>query len=547
MSEIAFNRRTLLRGAGGAAILLGSGALAGCGSGGGNNVNSVQTNSKIVLPTYIPYTGLTPDFPATEAGIDPTFRNYPKQLSRSVTEIPAKGESLVGLSNIYLPAPPTPDGNSWWAGLNKRLGANLSMQMVPAADYAQKFATTIAGNDLPDMIQMPQAPNMPDLLAKRFARLDDHLSGDAIKDYPNLANIQSAQWKQTVFNGGIYGIPIPRSRVLFYSFIRQDLFEKAGVSSEPKGREELLESAKALTNAKERRWAFGSWEHLRLYLLTQNEAPNGWDEEGGKLTHVYETEQYKQTINDIAEFWKAGVIHPDSFSATLQPKALFNAGTIAINAVDGMTAWSQYITDNSSNPDFKLGVMPIYTRDGRSLAPWQLGSGLYSFTGLKKQDDPNKIKTILRVLNWLAAPFGTEEYTYAKFGQEGVDHTISANGSLSLTKQGITNTALPIRYLADAPITVYQPGRPDDADIQYTYQKKIMAKTISNPTVGLYSNTAATKNAGADKTMVDGVKEVIQGRKPMSSLDELIKKWRTDAGDAMRGEYEEQLQTAGTK
>ena len=27
------------------------------------------------------------------------------------------------------------------------------------------------------------------------------------------------------------------------------------------------------------------------------------------------------------------------------------------------------------------------------------------------------------MLNWLAAPFGTEEYLYRLYGEEGVDHT----------------------------------------------------------------------------------------------------------------------------
>ena len=67
--------------------------------------------------------------------------------------------------------------------------------------------------------------------------------------------------------------------------------------------------------------------------------------------------------------------------------------------------------------------MPAYRREGGELANWNLGSGFFSITLLKKQDDQEKLKTILRVLNWLAAPFGTEEYLYRLYGEEGVDHT----------------------------------------------------------------------------------------------------------------------------
>ena len=278
-----------------------------------------------------------------------------------------------------------------------------------------------------------------------------------------------------------------------------------------------------------------------------NGAPAGWREEGGKLTNAYETEEYKQTIADVAELWKAGVIHPEAFSDQMPFKNYFNAGTVAINATDGYPGWTQYILDNASNPKFKLGLMPVYTREGGELAPWHQGSGYFSITALKKQDDPEKLKLILRVLNWLAAPFGTEEYLYRLYGEEGVDHTVNGDGDPVLTKTGTANTVLPIRYLADAPVSIYMPGRPEDADTQHGYQEKVLANSISNPTVGLYSNTSATKNSVVDKAFNDNVKEVVQGRKPMSTLDELIKKWRTDAGDGMRQEFQDQLQEQGSK
>jgi putative aldouronate transport system substrate-binding protein len=185
--------------------------------------------------------------------------------------------------------------------------------------------------------------------------------------------------------------------------------------------------------------------------------------------------------------------------------------------------------------------MPAYTRAGGELAPWYQGSGAYSITALKKQTDPKKIELILRMLNWLAAPFGTEEYVYRVFGKEGVDHTVNRDGDPTVTPSGVTNTALPIRYLADAPAVLYQPGRPQDADVQHAYQTKVLAKAAVNPTIGLFSNTNASKNTVLDKAFGDGVKEVVQGRKPMATLDDLVRTWRTTGGDAMRKEYEAQL------
>ena len=176
-----------------------------------------------------------------------------------------------------------------------------------------------------------------------------------------------------------------------------------------------------------------------------------------------------------------------------------------------------------------------------------LGSGGFSISTIAKQDNPDRVKTILQLLNYLAAPFGTEEYLYRLYGQEGVDHRVSAEGEPVLTKSGATNTVVPIRYLSDAPYAIYQPGRPQDAEVQHAYQSRLIPTGIANPAVGLYSNTYATKNAGADTDFLNACYEIVQGRQPFATLDDAITKWRNQAGDGMRKEYEEQLQSAGQR
>jgi putative aldouronate transport system substrate-binding protein len=537
-----FTRRRLLAGAGGVAALAGASSLVGCSGGGTSGSNNASANSAVKLP---PYTGLKPDLPGTKQGVDNAFRHFPSTNPKVVSETPGKGETVTGMANIYYAVPPGPDKNTYWAGLNKRMGVNLKIDMIGNADYATKFPTVIAGNDLPDILQMLVVANFPQLLESRFTPLDEYLGGDAIKDYPNLANIPTLPWKSAVYNGKIFGIPIPRGAIGSYHFIRQDLFEAKGLPISPKGYDELVQVTKELTNPKQRRWAFSLVNQPRQILGTMNGEPNVWRNEGGKLTHTYETDEYKQTVTDLIAMWKSGVMHPNAFDPAQPFKNLFNAGTCAIDAADGYPGWAQYISDNANNPKFKLGVMLNYNRDGSALGHWRFGSGVYSITALKKQDDKEKTKLILRVLNWLAAPFGTEEYLYRLYGEEGVDHKMTSAGDPVLTKTGQTNTVIPIRYFADAPYTLYQPGRPQDADTQHTYQSKEVPTGIQNPTIGLFSNTAATKNATADKNFNDGINDIIQGRKQISDLDSLISTWKSAAGDGMRKEYQDQLQKNG--
>ena len=540
MPAYTFERRTLLAGAGGAALLMGSGALAGCGKDQGPGKNTAESNAKVVLPTYKRYTDVKPDLPGTDEGVDPAFKTYPKDRPKSVDEKPGTGtDKVAGMANIYYALPPSPDKNPWWKGLNERMGVELSMTMVPNADYAQKYATTIAGSDLPDLMQMQVVQNFPQLLESKFTNLSEYLSGDAILEYPNLANIPTFTWKSSIYNGAIYGVPIPRGKPGHYMFIREDLFDNVGAAKNPQSYDELFDAAKKLTDPGKRRWAFGTPGSASAILSTMNEVPNNWKVDGGKLVKDLETEQWKQTVVDQIAFWKAGVIHPDGFNPAQPFKALFNAGTTAIND-DGYAGWTQYILDNKANPSFKLGLMNVAKRDGGK-APWRAGGGIFSITGMKKQDSPDRVKLLLRMLNWLAAPFGTEEAFYRLYGEEGRDSNVDDQGNPTFTEEGAINTTVPIRYMADAPQIVYMPGRPNDAVTQHDYQAEIIPGAVVDPTLGLWSNTSATKGAQLSTTLTDTVNQVIQGRQPPSALDDAVKKWKSGGGDKIRGELEAQL------
>src|ERR1051325_4628620 len=89
------------------------------------------------------------------------------------------------------------------------------------ADYgAVTLRTLIAGNELPDILYIatPGAiiPQFPAFLKAKMADLTPYLSGDAVKEYPNLANFPSIAWKQVIYNNAIYGVPVPYPLYLWY-------------------------------------------------------------------------------------------------------------------------------------------------------------------------------------------------------------------------------------------------------------------------------------------------------------------------------------------
>ena len=99
--------------------------------------------------------------------------------------------------NVTGPIAPL-EGNTAWQEINRQVGATINLvNNVSNSDYRTKLATVVAGGDLPDTIYIPATPGgqsapfaqFPDFLERSAADLTPYLSGDAVKDYPNLAAI----------------------------------------------------------------------------------------------------------------------------------------------------------------------------------------------------------------------------------------------------------------------------------------------------------------------------------------------------------------------
>ena len=64
-----------------------------------------------------------------------------------------------------------------------------------------------------------------------------------------------------------------------------------------------------------------------------------------------------------------------------------------------------------------------------------------------------------------------------------------------------------------------------------------------DPTLGLYSQTAFNQGLPAQDAFYSGVSDIVQGRRPVTDLPQLVQDWRAEAGDKMRGEYQDSLST----
>jgi putative aldouronate transport system substrate-binding protein len=195
------SRRNVLRGLGAAAVLA---TGAGCGKGGGGS-NTTANNRKVALPEYLRFDGVRPDLRGTGKGVPDGFLSFPTPKKGGAGK-PGTGNTVTAITETGSIPPPL-GRNKFWQSLNSRLGVNLKMNLVNEGEYPQKIVTVLAGGDLPDLVQLhPDTPHLPELLRAKFADLTEFLSGDAITEYPYLANIPPYAWPNAVYNGGIYGV-----------------------------------------------------------------------------------------------------------------------------------------------------------------------------------------------------------------------------------------------------------------------------------------------------------------------------------------------------
>src|SRR5713226_3411148 len=173
-------------------------------------VSAPTAPTSLKLPTYVAFQGPTPDIDGAPNGLPPAYNTFPKDLKKSVPQPPGKGGGVTIMNFTNAPIPPGLDQNPAWQEVNNQIGATLKINAVAAPDYLTKLNTTIASGDLPDIFYASVIgtglQNMPDFLASQCADLTPFLSGDAIKDYPNLAAYPSFRWPYGVFNGKLFAI-----------------------------------------------------------------------------------------------------------------------------------------------------------------------------------------------------------------------------------------------------------------------------------------------------------------------------------------------------
>lgn len=523
-------RRTML--AGSIAAIASSATLTAC-----STPSTSTSTGSVDLPARQPVSGVEPDLPGTATGVPDAFLSYPTDPVTTSSAPPGAGGTVVALLSSFAAAPPSPPRNTYWSGLNERLNVDLDLQVVPAADYGVKLATTISGNALPDIFEMlPAQPQLPQLLGATCTDLTPFLSGDAVLKYPNLATYTPDMWRTTIFGGKIYGVPVPRPIQSGVPFIRTDLFEQRGLSAEVGSWAELNELCAAISDRKASRFAF-SMAPIN-YLMGALGGITEWGEEDGAFIRHHETEQYRQALVWCAELQKSGHLHPDAFAAnaTVLGKQRLVGGQVGIHP-DGYSAWGSLARFLPRGQQQVIGGLDVAGFEGAT-PTYAVGAGSTNFTVLKKSEEP-RTRELLAIMDYLAAPFGSAEFVYRKYGSPQEHHTLS-DANPVLTDAG-TDQVTPITealdyHLADAVKVAYEGSLTEITRAKHAFALAAEPYQVRSAIIGLYSDTLARRNNTFNTMIADVQNGIITGRRPLSDLDEALSTWNKGDGAVIKDE-----------
>ena len=517
------------------------------------------------LPNYIAANLLAkPDYDAHDPRVTLGWDNYPKNPPKSWDKpAPGTGSTVTAFAVNYYP-PPTPyDQNPTWQAVNKALNADFQMTQVGSADYSLRMATMMAGNDIPDLIHLYRGitgefapPGTAEFVKAKCQDLTQFLAGDAIKDYPNLAAIPTYAWSNSacVIDGALYSWPIHRYLPgLSYFFKNTDMWnQKIGADTAPKNADDLKKMLTELNDPNNGVWGMGAQltgRYLGISGYAQMfGAPNAWGlDASGNVVRDRETEQFKMAVSYVRDLWTAGLIWPDAPGSTDQ-RANFVGKKFAVSVEGFGNSWNDFWLRglHQDTPTLFDIILPFSADTNTKVQSYITGG--YISTNVMKKASPDRVKEVLRILDYLAKPFGTQEDLLITYGLAPGDYTIGADGNPDLTSDGKTRSQyVPWQYIAERPYATYYAGIPDYAKRVNKVEIALVDPKIAvaDVTLGYYSPTqSSAAGKQAERAFLDGINNIMVARDPMNKYDQLVKDWQNAAGNQIKREYSDSIAAA---
>jgi putative aldouronate transport system substrate-binding protein len=536
-----------------AAVAGGMPLLSACGGsdGGSRDGTTSGKDAKKLLPAYVASNVVTPDIPSKNgSAVGFTGKLALADLKTSVPEKLGKGGSVTVMSPFW-GSPPKED-NAYYKAMNELIGVDVVWQNQDGNTYDQKLGAVLASSEVPDVVVVPgwnMTGKIPSAIIGKFADLGPYLSGDAVKEYPNLAAIPTDAWQRSIFGGKLRGLPMPSSYVSgIVPLYRQDIFEEEGYEV-PRSCDEFMALAKEATNARAKRWACldMKWTAFNAFgVLSGNEKSLGWNQVDGKLVYRIETDEYLEALEWTRKLFAAGVVHPDAKlgkSNATDPGPKFAAGEFLIYNQDTSQWWSRTAEQATQNPEFKIWGMDFFGHDGGEPTLWaQNPASIFAF--VSKKASKSVIRDVLAVANVTAAPYGTKEYMATNYGVEGTHYTVK-DGVPTKTDRGNIDVMNAYVMVASPAATIAHPDFPEVARGQVEWQQRMGAFTKKPTFYGMQiTEPARYTNLSNDFEQLED--DIVRGRKKVGDMQQAVSDWKSKGGDKLRDWYKKLLDENGT-
>ncbi|HWK80211.1 MAG TPA: hypothetical protein VNP95_05570 [Thermomicrobiales bacterium] len=487
-------------------------------------------------------------------GVPNAYTSMPTPF-QSVASVPGSGGTVTMLTISYSPPPTDKDKNTFWQELEKRLGVQWEPTLVPASSYGEKVSALIAGGDLPDLFFLLVSNSAPVIAQSMsqgaFTDLTPYLTGDAIGDYPNLAKYPSYLWENVKFEGKIFGVPKPVLRSNDTQFYRTDWAQKLGMESVATT-DDVSKLLVAMSkddpdgNGSGDTWGVaassGSWN-----MFTWNQmfaVPYSWRlNDDGTLTNQIETEEYRASLSFARDLYANGAFHPDSAGMDYDTaKSTFISGQVGLYG-DGFAAFfgenSLQVQARKLNPNADFAPLVSASANGVPGVTYA-GPGYFGSMGIPASvTDEGRVKELLRIVDYLCAPFGSEESNFLRYGLTE-HHDVQPDGSFVRNDKGAADmSALVYPFLSEN--FFFYPGLEGEAASAQALNERMATIAITNPTAGLISATNIEKAGELNQLGTDRVTAIVTGRADLSALDDYISEWKQGGGDAIRQEFEQAI------
>ncbi|MFF0007130.1 extracellular solute-binding protein [Streptomyces tibetensis] len=535
-----------------AAVAGGMPLLAACGGseGGSRDGTTSGKDAKKILPAYVASNVVTPDIPSKNgSALGFTRKLDLAGLKTSVSKKLGKGGKVTVMAPFW--GSPPKQNNAYYKAMNDLIGVDVFWQNQDGNTYDQKLGAVLASSDVPDVVVVPgwnMGGKIPSAIISKFADLGPYLSGDKVKEYPNLAAIPTDAWRRSIFGGKLRGLPMPApSAPSMVPLYRQDIFEKEGYEV-PKSCDEFMALAKEITNARAKRWACldMKWTAFQAFgVLSGSEKPLGWNLVDGKLVNRIETEEFLEALEWSRKLFAAGVVHPDSMMGKNAPDAgpKFAAGEFLIYPNNISQWWGRTAEQATQNPDFKIWGMDIWGHDGGDPSLWaEQPAGIFAFVNKKASE--SVIRDVLAVANVTAAPYGTKEYMMTNYGVEGTHYTVK-DGVPVKNDKGNIEVMNAYVMVASPAATLAHPDFPEVAKGQVEWEQRMGAFARKSSFWGMQI-TEPTRYTNLSNDAEQLEDDIVRGRKKISDMQQFVSDWKSKGGDKLRDWYQKILDENGS-